>query len=133
MDEVNVDPVDLGHEVGQGAQFRLALAPVVICRPVARERLDRRQLHALRMIFDELPVGPACGSDTRTQRLEFLLRGDRDRERPDRCDVRRPFGRARHEGLLGWFLVETELVLSCAGGPCVDARYCRHRVCASPN
>jgi len=29
MDEVNVEPVDLGQEVRQGIQLRLALAPVV--------------------------------------------------------------------------------------------------------
>ena len=39
VDEVDVQPVDLGHEVRQGAQFRLAPAPVVLCRPVAGEFL----------------------------------------------------------------------------------------------
>jgi hypothetical protein len=29
VDEMNVQPVDLGHEVGQGVQFRLAVALVV--------------------------------------------------------------------------------------------------------
>jgi hypothetical protein len=37
---------------------------------------------------DQLLVGPARGRDTRTQRLDLRLRGDRDRERPDRCGAR---------------------------------------------
>ena len=39
VDEVNVEPVDLGDELRQGVQLRLALAPVVVRRPIARELL----------------------------------------------------------------------------------------------
>jgi hypothetical protein len=84
VDEVNVQPVDLGHEVRQGVQLRLAPAPVVFCRPVAGQFLHDRQLRALRMIRDELLAGPPGGRDARAQRLQFPLGGDRDRERPDR-------------------------------------------------
>ena len=49
VDEVDVQPVDLGDELRQGVEPRLALAPVVVRRPVARERLRRRELHALRL------------------------------------------------------------------------------------
>ena len=59
VDEVDVHPVDLGRELRQRVQSRLARAPVVLGRPVAGERLDRRQLHALRPVGDELPGGPA--------------------------------------------------------------------------
>src|SRR5215218_10914654 len=48
VDEMNVEAVDLGDEVREGLQPLLALAPVVLFRPVARERLHRRQ-----------PPGPA--------------------------------------------------------------------------
>ena len=70
VDEVNVDPVDVGDELRQGVQLRLALAPVVIGRPIARELLHRRELHALRLIRDGLPcrasVSPRCaGADRR--------------------------------------------------------------------
>ena len=41
VDEVDVEPVDLGHELRQGVQLRLAPAPVVVGRPVARELLHR--------------------------------------------------------------------------------------------
>ena len=57
VNEMNVDPIDLGHELRQGVQLRLALAPVVIGRPIAREFLHRRELHALRLIGDGLLSG----------------------------------------------------------------------------
>src|SRR6266849_1481534 len=58
VDEMNVEPIDLGHELRQGVQLRLALAPVVICPPIARECLSRRQLHALRCIGDRFALRP---------------------------------------------------------------------------
>ena len=47
VDEVDLDPIDLGGELREGVQPCLALAPVVLLRPVASELLQRRQLHAL--------------------------------------------------------------------------------------
>src|SRR5215208_5384739 len=82
VDEVNVQPIDLGDEVRQSLQFRLALAPVVLVVPVARERLHRRQLHALRGILDGLLLGPARRRDARPQVLELRLR-DADVEGAD--------------------------------------------------
>jgi hypothetical protein len=40
VDEMDVQPVDLGHELRQGVQYGLAPAPVIIRRPVAREVLQ---------------------------------------------------------------------------------------------
>jgi hypothetical protein len=51
--------------------------------PVARERLHRRQLHALRHVVDGLAFGPARRRDACAQVFEVRL-GDLDRERPDR-------------------------------------------------
>ena len=48
VDEVDLHAVDLGRELRQRVQLRLGLAPVVLGRPVARERLKRRRLHTLR-------------------------------------------------------------------------------------
>jgi len=61
VDEMNVEPIDLRHELRQGVQLRLALAPIVLC-PIARELLSRRELHALRCIGDRFPFRPlvAC-------------------------------------------------------------------------
>jgi len=63
VDEVDVHPVDLGRELRQRVQFRLAPAPVVVGRPVAGQLLQHRLLHALRSIIDQLPGGPGRRSD----------------------------------------------------------------------
>src|SRR3954452_2594403 len=84
MNEMDIEPIDLGDEVWQILQSLLALAPVVLCRPIARECLHRRELHALRQIIDGFLVGPACGSDASTQVLEVGF-GGLDRERSQHC------------------------------------------------
>ena len=66
--------VDLGHELGQGVEFRLALAPVVVSRPVAREVLERRERHALRRVGDGLLLWPSRGVDAPPQLGEFRFR-----------------------------------------------------------
>src|SRR3712207_5065007 len=58
----------------QGFQLRFALAPVVIRRPVAREFLHRRELHALGLIRDCLLFGPLRGRDAATKVDECRLR-----------------------------------------------------------
>ena len=92
VDEVDLDPVDLGHELRQRVQSRLAPAPVVVAHPVVRERLQRRQLHALRPICDELFGGPARRGDAAAQLSELLLRNV-DLERARCC-----FGADGHDG-----------------------------------
>ena len=72
--EVNVEPVDLSHELRQGIQLRLHLPPVVVRPPVAYEFLDLRQLHALRLISDDLPVGPPCRRYASAEVDEVLFR-----------------------------------------------------------
>ena len=58
VEEVNVQPVDLGDEVRQRVQLRLALAPVVVGPPVAQELLHHRQRNALRVVADRLALRP---------------------------------------------------------------------------
>jgi hypothetical protein len=60
VNEMNVQPIDLGYELRQCIQFRLALAPIVICPSITRDLLNRCELDALRFICDRLPVGPPC-------------------------------------------------------------------------
>jgi hypothetical protein len=72
--EMNVQPVDLGHELRQGVQFGLAFAPIVICPPIARDFLNRRELHALRFIGDRFPVRPPCRVDAPAQIDQRLFR-----------------------------------------------------------
>ena len=81
VDEVDLDPVDLGRELRQRAQSRLARASRT-ARPVAGERLHRRQLHALRSVWDELLGRPARRRDTPAQVVDLLL-GNLELERPD--------------------------------------------------
>ena len=57
VDEVDIDAVDVGRVLRQGVQLRLERAPVVIGRPVAGQLLDRRQLHALGAVGDQLRLG----------------------------------------------------------------------------
>ena len=63
VDEVHVLTVDLGLELRQRVQPRLASAPVVLGRPVAGELLQRSQLHALRAIGNQFLRGPARRGD----------------------------------------------------------------------
>src|SRR6185503_7573186 len=73
VDEVEIHPVDLGFELRERVQPRLALAPVVFARPVPGELLHRRQLYALRPILDQLPGGRARRGDAAAQLGEFFL------------------------------------------------------------
>ena len=52
VNEVDIQPVDLGDELGMRVQLRLAPPPVVIGRPIPRERLNEGELHALRKVRD---------------------------------------------------------------------------------
>src|ERR1700716_3675051 len=74
VNEMNVEPVDLGDELRQGIEPRLRLAPVVIGLPVARELLDGGQLHALGWIRDGFLVRPAGGGDAPAQVDERVVR-----------------------------------------------------------
>src|SRR5215203_1000625 len=96
VDEMDVEPVDLGDELLYGVQFRLGLAPIVIRRPIAREFLDRGELRALRLIRDGLLFGPLRGRDAAMEVDEILFRNV-DAEGSDRD----PFPNwTAHSGLL---------------------------------
>ena len=75
VDEMNVEPVDVRHELRQGVQPRFDLAPVVICRPIGRELAHRRELHALRRIRYRFPLGPLCRGDPPAEIGESLIGG----------------------------------------------------------
>ena len=99
VDEVDLDPVDLGRELRQRVQSRLAPAPVVLGRPVAGERLQRRQLHALRAVGDELFRRPARRLDPAAKLSELRVRESRPGMDVRRCPPRRAVEDA-HKGLL---------------------------------
>ncbi len=74
MDEMNVQPVDLGEEIRQGVYLRLAFAPVVLCRPILCELLHRRELHALCVARNLFAVGPFGLRDAFLQIDKLILR-----------------------------------------------------------
>jgi hypothetical protein len=82
VDEVNIETVDLRHELRQRVQLRLAAAPVVFRRPIVREGAHRRELHALRLVIDGLPLRrpPRCDPPPE---IGDRLFGHLDMKRPD--------------------------------------------------
>src|SRR5919205_2955523 len=74
VNEMNVESVDLGDEVWQCLQSRLTLTPVVICSPIAREFLHRRELHALCCVVDGFLLGPLRRVDASPQIADFRFR-----------------------------------------------------------
>src|ERR1700685_4037534 len=64
VDEMNVESVDLRHELRQGIQPGLDLPPIMFRPPIARDLLNRCELHALRWIRDRLLIWPVGRSDT---------------------------------------------------------------------
>ena len=74
VDEVDVHAVDLGDELRQRVQPRLDPPEVVLRRPVARELLNRRQLHALRPILNELLARPTRRRNASTEVVQDLVR-----------------------------------------------------------
>ena len=100
VDEVDVEPVDLGDELRQGVQLRLALAPVVVRRPVARELLHRRELHALRRDRRRSPCSGQRVAAMRRRRSASASSGNVDAERADRVARGGRDARTCREG--GW-------------------------------
>jgi len=84
VNEMNVEPIDLGDELREGVQSRLALAPIVFGRPVARELLNRRELHALRRIRDRFPVRPPGHVDAPAQFGQLRIRNNAHLKRTNR-------------------------------------------------
>jgi hypothetical protein len=89
VNEMNIEPVDLGDEVRQGVQLRLALAPVVLFPPIGREVLHRGEPHPLRIILDRFPLRPPCRVDAPAQ-IDQLLFWDIDLEPPYRVAISAP-------------------------------------------
>src|SRR5260370_29479413 len=73
VNEMNIEPIDLGDEVRYGFQFCLALAPVIVCSPRALEFLHRRELHALRCIVGQFSFGTFGRVDAPAQIGKFRI------------------------------------------------------------
>jgi hypothetical protein len=74
MQEVGVQPGDLGEEVRQGVERCLAPPPVVRGPPVPHEVLHQRQGHALGVVGDGLTLRPPRRRDPAAEVVERLLR-----------------------------------------------------------
>ena|SRR5678815_3232981 len=62
MDEMDVEPVDLGGELAEPIEPRLALPPIIGLGPILADVLDPLQRRALAPIVDQFgfrPAGPA--------------------------------------------------------------------------
>src|SRR5260370_13049015 len=71
---MNVQSIDLGHKLRQGVHFCLDLAPVVFRRPIARQRLNRRELYSLGCICNRFSFRPLCRVDAPAQFGKFRFR-----------------------------------------------------------
>lgn len=82
VNEVNVEPVDLGHELRAGVQLGLCLAPVVLGPPVADDLLHFRELYTLRAVVDRFAIRPPRRRDA-PAKLSYVLLRDVDGEWAD--------------------------------------------------
>src|SRR4051794_6355498 len=73
VNEMNIQPVDLGDELRQGVDPSFDFPPVVIRCPVARELLDGCQLHTLGLVANRLPFRPAGRCYAMTQANKLLV------------------------------------------------------------
>jgi len=74
VNEVNVSPSISVMNCGRAFSFASILRQVVFRPPIARECLNRRELHALRLIRDGFPIWPPGCVDASAQFGEFRFR-----------------------------------------------------------
>src|SRR5437763_11051286 len=82
VDEVDVEAIDLRHELRERVQPRREPLEVIVVAPIASECLKHRQLHALRRIGDGLFAGKARSGDALAQ-VGDLFFGQVDAEGTD--------------------------------------------------
>jgi hypothetical protein len=81
VDEVDVEAVDLGDEVGDGVQPLLDPSHVVVLGPVADQLGDRLEPHPLGRVGDGLALGEAGRGEASAEVVDIGLR-EVDGERP---------------------------------------------------
>src|SRR5437868_3569013 len=74
VNEVDVHPIDVGRELRQGVQLRLYPTPVVAASPVPNQRLQLRELRALRLIDYGFLVGPSRSGNAPAEVIQCGLR-----------------------------------------------------------
>src|ERR1700726_2358925 len=71
---MNVQSIELGDELREGVHFCFDLTPLILCRPIARERLNRRELYSLGCICNRFSFRPLCRVYAPAQFGEFRFR-----------------------------------------------------------
>lgn len=74
VDEMNVQPINVGNELRQSIQFRFRLPPVVISRPIPCELLHLCEGYALGRIGDGFLLRPLRCEDPATKLGDILSR-----------------------------------------------------------
>src|SRR4029453_321266 len=120
VDDVDVDPVDLGDELRQRVELGLGLAPVILRFPVVNERLQSFQLDALRLIGDRLLVGPARRRDASTKVDKVLFRN----VDVEGADLDAGLDGATHDAPRSWSAGSTDLLSDSRTSP-DTTRACR--------
>src|ERR1043166_3990599 len=67
MDKVDVYTINVRNELRESVELRFSLAPVVITRPIFRERLHCFKLYTLRRICHQLFFRPARCLDSHAE------------------------------------------------------------------
>ena len=112
VDEMNVEPVDRRHELGETIQFLLESTPVVVLLPVLDKGFGVLQANALRPVGNGLLVRPTGPCESQPQVVDLGV-GDRDGERADEgrgCGRRRGHDRAPGR----WLTVQQHVAQWCA-------------------
>ncbi|MGY3587710.1 hypothetical protein ACVIF9_006387 [Bradyrhizobium sp. USDA 4350] len=82
MDEVDVEPVDLGGELAESIELRLALPPIIGLGPIAADILDPLQWRALAPVVDQFGFRPAGPAQPGAEILKNIV-ADGDAKRTD--------------------------------------------------
>ena len=81
--KVNWQPVDLGRELAEAVEHRLATPPVVAFEPIGADVLHQIQWRTLRGVVHRLALRPPRCGEAAAQVVELLF-GDTQLERRDR-------------------------------------------------
>ena len=73
VDEVDVDPVDLGQELRVGVESTLEVAPVVVVLPPLQQATEVVGANALRPIRDRFGIGPPGAGEPGLQVVDRLV------------------------------------------------------------
>ena len=83
VEEMDIEPVDLGDKLADGIETRFAAPPVIFDPPIGDQFPERRQPRALRPVVDRFFLGPAGLVEPVGKRHQLVF-GNGEFERADR-------------------------------------------------